>query len=86
MHYLVQEGLQVIPVQNGLVTSRIVPHLESGKGKRSTQLPQPRWGHPHGSRTPCRGNRALGPGGLCQGSGGAGVLLWAGPWELNSHT
>lgn len=40
MCYLAQKGLQVIPVQNGLVTSRIIPCLEPRKG-RSPQLPHP---------------------------------------------
>ena len=29
--YLTQEGLQVVPVQNRLMTSRIVPHLDARK-------------------------------------------------------
>lgn len=50
-HYLAQKGLQVLPVQSGLVTGSVI--LEPRKEKRSTQLPQPWRGH--------RGRRAYGP-------------------------
>lgn len=45
MHYLAQEGLQIIPVQNWLVTSRIIPYLEPRKGRRSSQLLYLCWAH-----------------------------------------
>lgn len=46
-HYLAQKGLQVLPVQSGLVTGSVI--LEPRKEKRSTQLPQP-WRRHRGRR------------------------------------
>lgn len=79
--YLTQEGLQVIPVQNWLMNSRIVPRLEPRTGRRSSHLLHPCRAHPHSSRTPYRGSSSVRARAV-----GCCALLQAGPQELNSNT
>lgn len=81
-HYLTQEGLQVIPVQNRLMTSRIVPRLDPRKIGG-----QPSFHTSAGVITAEAGLPTEGQGWgqwPCQGSG-CYVLLQVGPWELNSN-
>lgn len=76
MHYLVQEGLQVIPLQNGLVTSsRIIPCLKPGK-ESHPNFHTPPGDTPIETGLPAEASGA-GVGGRCEGLGDAvGTSLW----------